>query len=435
MNFVDWLILVGRVVAVFLLLLISVMIVIWYERKLVADMQTRIGPNRAGPAGILISIADGIKLFFKEGITPTQADRPVYVMAPVIQLVPAFLAFAVIPFGTGVTIVRPGRPVPDRRPERRGAVDPRDVSLAVYGIVLAGWSSGSNYPLLGSIRSSAQMISYEVGMSLGLVAVLMYSGTLSMSEIVEFQARHFEATWVHPSVDGPVEHHRPVPGVRDLHGRRPGRDQPAPVRPARGRERAGRRLQHRVLRHQVRDVLPGRVPAHDHRLGRGGDAVPGRLARAEVRRRAVAVADRVVPGEALRAPVPVHVDPGDAAAVPLRPADAPGVEGDDPGGPVLGHGHRRDRRPPGRLRSARSSAWGCGSSAGCCCIFMVAPVFTPKAGTGRPRRQRPGGSDDRRARQGHVDDVQADLPAQRHHAVPEGDPRPPGRGATSAGTC
>jgi NADH-quinone oxidoreductase subunit H len=191
-NFVDWLILVGRVVAVFLLLLISVMIVIWYERKLVADMQTRIGPNRAGPAGILISIADGIKLFFKEGVTPTQADRPVYVMAPVIQLVPAFLAFAVIPFGTGVTIA--GRAVPFQIADLNVGVlwILAMSSLAVYGIVLAGWSSGSNYPLLGSIRSSAQMISYEVVMSLGLIAVLMYSGTLSMSGIVEFQARHFE---------------------------------------------------------------------------------------------------------------------------------------------------------------------------------------------------------------------------------------------------
>jgi NADH-quinone oxidoreductase subunit H len=196
MDFVDWLFLVLRVLVVFLMLLISVMLLIWYERKAVADMQTRIGPKRAGPAGILISIADGIKLFFKEGVTPTQADRPVFVLAPILSLVPAFLAFAVIPFGTGVRLF--DRDIPFQIADLNVGVlwILAMSSLAVYGIVLAGWSSGSHYPLLGSIRSTAQMISYEIGMSLGLVAVLMYSGTLSMSEIVEFQARHFEAPFL-----------------------------------------------------------------------------------------------------------------------------------------------------------------------------------------------------------------------------------------------
>jgi NADH-quinone oxidoreductase subunit H len=191
MDFVDWLFLVLRILVVFLVLLISVMLLIWYERKAVADMQTRIGPKRAGPAGILISIADGIKLFFKEGFTPTAADRPVFVLAPIISLVPAFLAFAVIPFGTGVHLF--DRDIPFQIADLNVGVlwILAMGSLAVYGIVLAGWASGSHYPLFGSIRSSAQMISYEIGMSLGLIAVLMYSGTLSMSEIVEFQARHF----------------------------------------------------------------------------------------------------------------------------------------------------------------------------------------------------------------------------------------------------
>ena len=193
MNLVDWLFLVARVVMVFALLLVSVMLLIWWERKLVADMQTRIGPKRAGPAGILVSLADGIKLFFKEGVTPAAADRPVYVLAPIVSLVPAFLAFSVIPFGTGVTWL--GRDIPFQIADLNVGVlwILAMSSLAVYGIVLAGWSSGSHYPLIGSIRSSAQMISYEVGMGLALVAVLMYTGSLSMSEIVEFQARHFDA--------------------------------------------------------------------------------------------------------------------------------------------------------------------------------------------------------------------------------------------------
>ena len=110
MDWLDWVLLVVRVAVVFFALLILVMLLIWMERKVIADMQTRVGPTRAGPRGILITLADGIKLFFKEGITPTLADRPVYLLAPVIAMLPAFLAFAVIPFGTRVVVF--GRVVP-----------------------------------------------------------------------------------------------------------------------------------------------------------------------------------------------------------------------------------------------------------------------------------------------------------------------------------
>jgi NADH-quinone oxidoreductase subunit H len=150
-------------------------------------MQTRVGPMRAGPRGILITIADGIKLFFKEGITPTLVDRPVYAVAPIVAMMPAFLAFAVIPFGTHVTLF--GRRIPFQIADLNIGIlwILAMASIAIYAVVLAGWSSGSNYPLLGAIRSSAQMISYEVGMGLALVAVLMYSGSLRMSEIVASQ--------------------------------------------------------------------------------------------------------------------------------------------------------------------------------------------------------------------------------------------------------
>jgi NADH-quinone oxidoreductase subunit H len=189
MDALDWVLLIARVAIVFLVLLVTVLLLIWVERKVIADMQTRKGPMRAGPRGVLITFADGIKLFFKEAITPALVDRPVYLIAPVIAMLPAFLAFAVIPFGTGVTLF--GRYVPFQIADLNiGILWVLAMgSLMVYGIVLAGWSSGSNYPLLGSIRSSAQMVSYEVGMGLALVAVLMYSGTLQMSEIVESQAR------------------------------------------------------------------------------------------------------------------------------------------------------------------------------------------------------------------------------------------------------
>jgi NADH-quinone oxidoreductase subunit H len=189
MDWLDWLLLIARVAVVFAVLLIAVMLVIWVERKVIADMQTRIGPKRAGPFGILITLADGIKLFFKEGIIPTQADRRVYVLAPILSLVPAVLAFAVVPLGTEITIF--GRTIPLQIADLNvGILFVLAMgSLAVYGIVLAGWSSGSAYPLLGSIRSTAQMISYEVGMGLGVVGVLMYTGTVQMSEIVAAQGR------------------------------------------------------------------------------------------------------------------------------------------------------------------------------------------------------------------------------------------------------
>jgi NADH-quinone oxidoreductase subunit H len=190
-DWVGWILLIARVLVIFAFMLISVLLLIWIERKVIADMQMRIGPKRAGPAGVLITLADGIKLFFKEGITPVTADRPVFLLAPIASMVPAMLGFAVIPFGPGVELF--GRRVPFQISDLNVGIlwVLAMASLAVYGVVLAGWSSGSNYPLLGSIRSTAQMISYEVGMGLALVAVLLYSGSLRMSDIVESQARHF----------------------------------------------------------------------------------------------------------------------------------------------------------------------------------------------------------------------------------------------------
>ena len=193
-DWVGWALVVGRVVVVFAVLLVSVMLVVWLERKFVADMQMRLGPTRAGPFGILITLADGVKLFFKEGITPVTADRVVYLVAPIASMVPAMLAFAVIPFGAGVTLF--GRRVPFQITDINVGIlwILAMGSLAVYGIVLAGWASGSNYPLLGAIRSTAQMVSYEVGMGLGLIAVIMFTGTVTMSGLVASQAKHFGVT-------------------------------------------------------------------------------------------------------------------------------------------------------------------------------------------------------------------------------------------------
>jgi NADH-quinone oxidoreductase subunit H len=186
-TWIDWGVLLGKVVIVFAGLLVTVLLVIWMERKVIADLQTRTGPTRAGPRGVLLSLADGIKLFFKEAIHPTNADPWVYRVAPALAIIPGFLAFAVVPFGPSVYLF--GRTVGLQLADISVGIlwVLAMTSIGVYTVVLAGWSSGSNYPLLGGVRSSAQMVSYEVAMGLSLVALLMFAGHLRMSEIVDAQ--------------------------------------------------------------------------------------------------------------------------------------------------------------------------------------------------------------------------------------------------------
>ncbi|GAA4784547.1 NADH-quinone oxidoreductase subunit NuoH [Streptomyces ziwulingensis] len=185
-----WLVLV-KAVFCFAFLMVTVLIAIVMERKVVAWMQLRIGPNRHGPWGMLQSLADGIKLMLKEDLVVKRADKVVYVLAPVVAAIPAFMAIAVIPFGpAGNEISVFGH---------RTAMQLTDLPIAmlyilavasvgIYGIVLAGWSSGSTYPLLGGLRSCAQMISYEIAMGAAFASVFLYSGSMSTSAIVEQQA-------------------------------------------------------------------------------------------------------------------------------------------------------------------------------------------------------------------------------------------------------
>ena len=188
MDWVDVVLIAAKVVIVFLLLNVLLAIVVWAERKILADMQSRIGPNRAGPWGLLQSIADGVKLLMKEDIRPINADAVVYPLAPMIAAVPAFLGVTIIPFGDTIEIF--GREV---------MLQIADInvgllfflamgSIAVYGVALAGWSSGSKYPLVGAVRASAQMISYEIAMGLSVIPVVLYAGTLSTRGIVLAQA-------------------------------------------------------------------------------------------------------------------------------------------------------------------------------------------------------------------------------------------------------
>jgi NADH-quinone oxidoreductase subunit H len=176
-----------KVLIVLGFVLIAVPLIVWMERKVIGHMQDRIGPQRVGPFGLLQTIADGIKLFFKEDIVPTQADRIVFIIAPALPVITAFLALAVVPFGDTVTVL--GRVVPLRVADVNVAIlwVLGTTSMGVYGIVLGGWASNSKYPLLGGLRSSAQMISYELAQGISLVGVILMTGTLSLTSIVQQQ--------------------------------------------------------------------------------------------------------------------------------------------------------------------------------------------------------------------------------------------------------
>jgi NADH-quinone oxidoreductase subunit H len=196
----GWVILI-KAVLVFVFLVLTTLVAIWAERRVVARMQSRPGPNRVGPFGLLQSLADGIKLALKEDIVPKAADRFVFILAPVISTVAAFVAFAVIPFGPEVHIPGTDIVTPLQLTDLSVAVlfVLAVASVGVYGIVLAGWSSGSTYPLLGGLRSSAQVISYEIAMGLALVSVFLYSGSMSTSAIVSAQTSIWWALPLFPS--------------------------------------------------------------------------------------------------------------------------------------------------------------------------------------------------------------------------------------------
>jgi len=186
-----------KLLITFALLLVSVLFVIWFERKVIADMQNRIGPLAAGPWGLLQTFADGVKLFFKEDLLPDRADKLVFRLAPYLSVVPAFVTFAVVPVGGVFGEGGDGSieiPFTDRTTFLQLADPPIGIllvlamsSLAVYGVMLAGWSSGSKYPLLGAVRASAQMVSYEAALGMSVAAVVLTSGTLSTHGIVAAQ--------------------------------------------------------------------------------------------------------------------------------------------------------------------------------------------------------------------------------------------------------
>ncbi len=189
-TWVDVLIVVIKALVVFGALLVSVMLMIWFERKVISDMQSRIGPNRAGPFGIAQTMADGIKLFFKEDLIPDRSDRFVFKLAPFLAIIPAFLIFAIVPIG-GVVVIGGHVVLLQLANPPMGILFLLAMSsIAVYGVMLAGWSSGSKYPLLGSVRASAQMISYEAALGMTVVTVVLVTGSLTTRAIVVAQSVH-----------------------------------------------------------------------------------------------------------------------------------------------------------------------------------------------------------------------------------------------------
>jgi len=198
-NQLIWWLVLLKVGIVFLFLLLTTIFMIWFERRVIGRMQNRSGPNRAGPFGLLQPLADALKLPLKEDIIPTSVDKLVFVVAPVLSAAPAFISFAIIPWGPEVSIFHHHTPLQVADFPVAVLLVLAMSSIGVYGIVLAGWASGSPYSLLGALRSAAQVISYEIAMGLAFVAVFLDAGSLSTTGIVNAQIHGWYAWVLAPS--------------------------------------------------------------------------------------------------------------------------------------------------------------------------------------------------------------------------------------------
>jgi NADH-quinone oxidoreductase subunit H len=196
-NQLIWWMVLLKVGIIFVFLLLTTIFMIWAERRVVGRMQNRPGPNRAGPFGLLQPIADALKLPLKEDIIPSGSDKLIFVLAPILSAAPAFVSFAIIPWGPVVSIFHHRTPLQLADLPVAVLLVLAMSSVGVYGIVLAGWASGSPYSLLGALRSAAQVISYEIAMGLAFVAVFLYAGSLSTTAIVSAQ-EHVWYAWLLP---------------------------------------------------------------------------------------------------------------------------------------------------------------------------------------------------------------------------------------------
>ena len=332
-----------KIVFILVGVIITVLYLVLLERKIQAWIQVRLGPMRVGPHGILQTVADVLKLFLKEDITPARADWWVYTAAPIVVVSTALIAFAVVPFGNDVSLF--GKKI------SLGVADVNVgllyivavASIGVYGIILGGWASNSKYPLLGSLRASAQLISYELAVTITFVSVILVAGTLSMVGIVN--AQYNSRIWyvfVQPVafviyfIAGLAETNRV----------------PFDLPEAESELVAGYHTEYSGMRFAL--FFLAEVHEHDCRLVGGDHAVPRRLAAAVPERPGAGVSGLgaeldVVHPEDDAVSVPLPVDPRHAAALPVRPAHARGLEGPDSPGDRQ---HCRDRRregPPGQL--------------------------------------------------------------------------------------
>ncbi|MFI5072689.1 MAG: NADH-quinone oxidoreductase subunit NuoH [Terriglobales bacterium] len=180
-----------KILLALFVLLTAVAYTVWLERKVVGHIQNRWGPTRVGPFGLLQPMADGVKFLFKEDLTPPHVYRPLYIAAPMIAVIFALTSIAVIPFGNWIAIGSIDTPLQISDVNIGLLIILGITSLGVYGIALSGWSSNNKYSLLGGLRASAQMVSYEIALGLSLVGVVILSGSLSLREIVDAQAGHF----------------------------------------------------------------------------------------------------------------------------------------------------------------------------------------------------------------------------------------------------
>jgi len=196
-NQVIWWMVLLKVGIVFVFLLLTTIFMIWFERRVIGRMQNRPGPNRAGPWGLLQPIADALKLPLKEDIVPTGVDKLVFFVAPIIAAAPAFVGFAIIPWGPVVSIFHHRTPLQVADIPVAVLLVLAMSSIGVYGIVLAGWASRGPYSFLGALRSTAQVISYEIAMALSFVAVFLYAGSLDTDQIVSAQ-QHYWYAWLLP---------------------------------------------------------------------------------------------------------------------------------------------------------------------------------------------------------------------------------------------
>ena len=322
-----WLIVIIKSAILLVIVLTTFAYSMIFERKIMAWMQLRPGPNRTGPWGLMQPAADAVKMLFKEDLTPDTADPIIYRFAPWISLFSAMAAYAVLPFSETTT---PGGGIWGIGDVNAGILFIFALtSIGVYGISLAGWSSGSKYPLLGSVRSTAQMISYELAMTMSVVGVIVLAGTTSLAGIVHQQ----QSLWfLIPQFFGFVIYL--VTAVAETNR--------APFDLVRGRDGAGRRFPHRVLRLALRPVLHRRIPQHDHGVVHCDAALPRRMGSA-VRTDVRAGAD-LVSREGRALSVHVHLATHDAPASALRPPDEFWLEDAAAGRDAQSDGDGRDRR-------------------------------------------------------------------------------------------